>query len=78
MHFFLTILKKTRIHLEVFSSWELKTDHLRPKDRVFNDNYYTLVATQSYLFSVTRSLKHKFEVPEVLTVVKYLKGNSMR
>jgi hypothetical protein len=55
----------------------LKAGHLRPKDRVFNGRYYALMGAQTQMFSATRAHEHTFEVPEVLSVVKYLKEDSM-
>jgi hypothetical protein len=55
----------------------LKAGHLRPKNRVFNGRYYALMGAQTQMFSATRARKHTFEVPEVLSVGKYLKGDSM-
>jgi hypothetical protein len=55
----------------------LKAGHLRPKDRVLNGGHYALMGAQTELFSETRARKHKFEVPEVLPVTQYLKGDPM-
>jgi hypothetical protein len=53
----------------------LKSSDLRPKNRVLNGSHYTLMRAQTSQFRSTRSLKHKVEVPEVLPVVEYLKGD---
>jgi hypothetical protein len=55
----------------------LKAGHLRPKDRVLNGRHYALLTEQTLLFRATRTHKHKFEVPEVLSVTEYLKGDPM-
>jgi hypothetical protein len=57
----------------------LQAGHLRPKDRVLNGSHcdFVLLGTQTWLFIATRDLKDKFEVPEVLPVTEYLKGDPM-